>query len=526
MVDHDRSPATATSLTSRSTSARGASVSVTPEECLGRARCPHGEDCFAEHAKRPRRRVVDLVIVNTAPLRARTWRRARTCCRPTSSWCFDEAHEALDIFASLLGTSVSARGRAGLAAAAAPLLSPAGAERADELRRAADRLAAALLAQWRARRARSGSTRRSSPSSAPPSGLVVSIVDELRALSPPTVAGEERKARALGPAIHLAGDLARVTTARDDELVYLEAQRPRGHRRARPASRWRRACATSSGARSPPVLSSATIPDALPQVARPRRRRRSSASPSPFDYAGPLAALRAGALPGPARRVGDDAIVDELAALITAAGGRTLALFTNRRVMSRGRRRASRRASRRRCSSRARRRAHGSSRRSATRPTASLFAVAASGRASTFRATHCRSSRSTACPSPRPDRPAGPGTPRALGQRRSARSTCRAPRCCSPRASGRLIRTREDRGVVAVLDTRLATASYRSALLRPAAPDAPHPHARRGARLPARHRPGPLVSPGHRPFRGRFGVFTTIPLGNSVYSPSCTLTLP
>jgi ATP-dependent DNA helicase DinG len=41
-----------------------------------------------------------------------------------------------------------------------------------------------------------------------------------------------------------------------------------------------------------------------------------------------------------------------------------------------------------------------------------------------------------------------------------------------PRASmllaqgvGRLIRTAEDRGVVCVLDTRLATASYRSALL-------------------------------------------------------------
>ena len=30
---------------------------------------------------------------------------------------------------------------------------------------------------------------------------------------------------------------------------------------------------------------------------------------------------------------------------------------------------------------------------------------------------------------------------------------------------GRLIRTAEDRGVVCVLDTRLATASYRSALL-------------------------------------------------------------
>ena len=34
------------------------------------------------------------------------------------------------------------------------------------------------------------------------------------------------------------------------------------------------------------------------------------------------------------------------------------------------------------------------------------------------------------------------------------------PRCCSRRAAGRLIRTTTDRGVVAVLDPRLATARY------------------------------------------------------------------
>ncbi|EEI17227.1 ATP-dependent DNA helicase [Corynebacterium lipophiloflavum] len=42
-------------------------VSVTSSECLGAARCPHGEDCFAELA-RERTRNVDLVVTNHALL--------------------------------------------------------------------------------------------------------------------------------------------------------------------------------------------------------------------------------------------------------------------------------------------------------------------------------------------------------------------------------------------------------------------------------------------------------------------------
>ena len=44
-------------------------------------------------------------------------------------------------------------------------------------------------------------------------------------------------------------------------------------------------------------------------------------------------------------------------------------------------------------------------------------------------------------------------------------STCRGPPRCWLRAAGRLIRNADDRGVVAVLDPRLATASYRGVLL-------------------------------------------------------------
>ena len=68
--------------------------------------------------------------------------------------------------------------------------------------------------------------------------------------------------------------------------------------------------------------------------------------------------------------------------------------------------------------------------------------------------------RQAAVPAAR--RPAAVGSARAArrgGVRR--RSTCRGRRRCWPRRAGRLIRTADDRGVVAVLDPRLGTARYR-----------------------------------------------------------------
>jgi hypothetical protein len=127
------------------------------------------------------------------------------------------------------------------------------------------------------------------------------------------------------------------------------------------------------------------------------------------------------------------AIVEELVGLITAAGGRTLALFTNRSVMMRVAEAVAPRLDTEVL-------VQGSFSRArliepfakATRPVSSPSPV--SGRASTCPGTRSVSSRSTACPSacptiPWPKRAAnGPITP-------SSKSTCHARRCCSPKES-------------------------------------------------------------------------------------------
>ena len=83
------------------------------------------------------------------------------------------------------------------------------------------------------------------------------------------------------------------------------------------------------------ILTSATIPSSLPGAARAARRRATDVADvgSPFDYEHHALLYCAMHLPDPRDARYRDAVHDELVALITAAGGRTLALFTSYRAM-------------------------------------------------------------------------------------------------------------------------------------------------------------------------------------------------
>jgi Rad3-related DNA helicase len=61
---------------------------------------------------------------------------------------FDEAHEILDIFATLLGTSLNASRLRAIAAVARPLLGPEFVQRCADLVDVAERFAASLQAQF------------------------------------------------------------------------------------------------------------------------------------------------------------------------------------------------------------------------------------------------------------------------------------------------------------------------------------------------------------------------------------------
>jgi len=185
---------------------------------------------------------------------------------------------------------------------------------------------------------------------------------------------------------------------------------------------------------------------------------------SPFDYREHAMLYVARSLPDRRKPEAEPAIADELVSLITAAGGRTLALFTSWRAMNA-------------TAERVRPRVPFTLLTQGDLPKPALVEAFRSEESSCLFATlgfwqgvdipGATLSLVTIdrIPFPRPDDP-------VLQARRDRAGAGAFGAIDLPRAgtllaqgAGRLVRTGEDRGVVAVLDSRLATASYRRALL-------------------------------------------------------------
>ena len=429
-------------------------LSVTPQECLTRARCPEGANCFAELA-RDRAAESDVLIVNTH-LYASHLASGSMLLPAHDSLVLDEAHEAPDIFATLLGTTVNPSALRAVAALARATLAPDPPAEADALAAVADRLGAHLEVQFAEGRLRGldeGAVRELDAARA----LVTALVEALRGLDAAGPDGEFRRTRALGPATHLAGDLARLTQVGEDELVFL-SRRDREVDVELSLVEVGPRLSSELWGEVTGVLTSATLPPTLPARLGLAGARRLEVA-SPFDYRGHALLYVPGDFPGRNEDGAEAAIVEELVALIAAAGGRTLALFTNRAVMGRVADAVARRVptevlvqgtlSRARLIEEFR-----------ASPEASLFAVTSFWQGvdvpghSLSLVTIDRLPFSV------------PGDP--LAEARRERSANPFTEVDLPRVAmllaqgvGRLIRTREDRGVVAVLDTRLAEASYR-----------------------------------------------------------------
>ena len=187
---------------------------------------------------------------------------------------------------------------------------------------------------------------------------------------------------------------------------------------------------------------------------------------SPFDYATNGLLYCATHLPDPAPPGYAAAMHDELEALITAAGGRTLALFTSWRAMDAAPAECAARLPN--TSSPARssqaRADRGVSRRRGDLPVRHRRPVPGHRRA---RARPCRLVTIDRLPFPAPTircsrpaaRPSVPTRSRLIDLPRAATLLAQA--------AGRLIRSATDRGVVAVLDRRLNTAATAGTSSRP-----------------------------------------------------------
>ncbi|MBE1876418.1 ATP-dependent DNA helicase [Myceligenerans pegani] len=189
---------------------------------------------------------------------------------------------------------------------------------------------------------------------------------------------------------------------------------------------------------------------------------------SPFDYGKQGICYIARHLPAPGREPTTDAQLDEIAELVTAAGGRTLGLFSSRRAAT-----AAAEAMRERLDLPIL--AQGDDqlptlvREFADDPATCLFGTLSLWQGVDVPGPSCQLVLIDRIPFPRPDDPVKAARARAIEQAGGngfmAVSAAHAALLLA-QGAGRLIRGTEDRGVVAVLDPRLATARYASFLVR------------------------------------------------------------
>ncbi len=468
-------------------------VSVGPRECPGAFNCPSGNHCFAE-AARDAAAAADVVVVNTHLYGAHL-ASGRAVLPEHEVVVFDETHELEEVMTASLGVEITPGRFRALALSARSLVTENEANLLSSLLTLGDQIGD-LLAD------RIG-TRVLHDDAQPPvddrelaellartaelAGRVTDAVRRSNLQGSLLGGGDEggdggrsgggggggggggvdagaHKTRVISAASHLTDDLHRLLARSNGEVAWVDGTRRNVRLRLSPidvgpvmaAALWGEVTA---------VLTSATVPPFLVErVGLEGFETNQLNVGSPFDYRAHSLLYVARHLPDRRAPQAEAALHKELALLIAAAGGRTLALFTSRRATEEA---------------------------AAALASELPYQLLLQGELPKGRLLEEFAAEETSClfatlgfwqgvdipgrslslvtldrlPFPRPDDP--------LLQARRARAGSRAfsvvdlPRAATllAQGAGRLIRSAEDRGVVAVLDPRLATASYRGVLL-------------------------------------------------------------
>ncbi len=433
-------------------------VSVGSDECPGGDKCPMGQQCFAEHA-RQRAQVSDVIVVNTYLYGLNV--AANGAILPEHDVVvFDEAHVLEDIMSDTVGVEI-APGRFIAVAATVrriledPQLVGSIAELSTATRDALSPFAGQRL----------------------PNPLPDPIVDILQdaqlrltrvgeAIQKITTiasGNEDARQRALRAQQMITRTMESIESALgsgEGTVPFVSGTRDAPRLEIAPLDVGPR-LRTGVWEQHTAILTSATIPSSLARrVGLPPDATDEVDVGSPFDYDTQAMLYCAVHLPDPRSPQFRASVNAELAALITAAGGRTLALFTSWKAMDEA--------------------------VEAVRPLvdvpiltqrdlpkpALVKAFADSEATCLFATTGLfqgvdvpGSTLSLVVidkiPFPRPDDPLLSARRELLGA--AAFGQIDVPRAATllAQACGRLIRTKTDRGVVAVLDPRLGTARYR-----------------------------------------------------------------
>jgi ATP-dependent DNA helicase DinG len=440
------------------------SVSVGSEECPGATRCPMGPHCFAE-AARARAAAADVVVVNLH-LYGLHVASGGVLLPEHDVLVVDEAHQLEDVMSDTVGVQLTPGRVVTLLATLRrviddPTLLAGVGDCAGMLRDAVVPFAGRRLAQPFPDAVHDvlATTRE----------RVAGAVSALRAID---TSVEEAKQKVLR-ATTLAGrlieqvDVALEVSAgrRDGHVAFVSGSAEHPRLEIAPldvgptlrAGVWQRRTA---------VLTSATIPTSLRhRVGLPDATDGDLDVGSPFDYEHQGLLYCALHMPDPRSAAYAAATHDELAALITAAGGRTLALFTSWKAMEAAATAVRARVAvpvitQRDMPKQALLRAFGGDEATCLFATAGFFqGVDVPGRTLSLVAID-------RIPFPRPDDPLLSARRDLLGA--SAFAEIDLPRASMllAQAAGRLVRNSTDRGVVAVLDPRLGKARYRWDVIR------------------------------------------------------------
>jgi ATP-dependent DNA helicase DinG len=432
-----------------------AAVSTGSDECPGAAKCPRGEDCFAEDARQAAA-AADVIVVNTH-LYGTNLAAGGAVLPEHDLVVFDEAHQLEDTVSETCGAELSGGRFTALAHVVGGLIDDEGLK--ESLLAVGDRIGLALAPDVGSRLRRGVSDDLRSVLESARSRLAEATA-AIRKINSEAADVKTRKERALKAVTGLEGDIDRALDLTPEVVAWIEQPNREPRLCLAPldvapildALVWEERTA---------ILTSATIPPGLADtVGLPPEGVDELDAGSPFDFGTQGLLYCAAHLPDPRQPKYEEALHDELLALITAAGGRTLALFTSYRAME-----AAAEALRPQLDTPVL--VQGDLPKPALtqafaddEPT-SLFATLSFWQGVDVPGRSLSLVTIDKLPFPRPDEPLLQA--RREQARAGAFATVDLPRATTLLAQGvgRLVRTNEDRGVVAVLDSRLANATYR-----------------------------------------------------------------
>lgn len=436
-------------------------VSVGPRECPGAGKCPKGDVCFTERARR-RAAEADIVIVNTH-LYGLDLATDGAVLPEHEVVIVDEAHQLEDTVSATSGVEVTPGRFTALARNLGTVIADpemvAGIDECGRLWRDAlsDDIGRRLRDELDGEPRRVLELARNRLDTA--LGVLRAIPDDAPL---DTVARKQRNMQAV---TSLIDDLDTVRRVTEGQVAWIEGAPDAPVLRLAPID----IAAFLDDAlwsRHTVVLTSATLPTAIAeQTGAPDDSFDRLDVGSPFDYEHQAILYCATSIPAPGDAGWEPAMHDELAALIDAAGGRTLALFTSHRAL-----RAAVEAMRDRLDIEVLAQDDLPKavllERFSAEPSTCLFATMGFWQGVDVPGATLSLVTIDKLPFPRPDEP--------LLQARRERARADGFRVVDlPRATtllaqgaGRLVRSGSDRGVVAVFDPRLATKGYRWDFIR------------------------------------------------------------